>query len=55
MRGLRLDPLTHDLDVANITIDGEEATYQEIKTRLLSSGASRSRTGPRAFRGFRRS
>lgn len=35
MRGLRLDPLTHDLDVANITIDGEEATYQEIKTRLL--------------------
>lgn len=35
MRGLRLDPLTHDLDLDDLTIDGEEATYQEIKTRLL--------------------
>ena len=35
MRGLRLDPLTHDLVVGSLTIDGEEATDQEIKTRLL--------------------
>ena len=39
MRGLRLDPLTHDLDVAAdgsiTTVDGDAATAQEIRTRLL--------------------
>lgn len=39
MRGVKLDPLTHDLrlDAAGRleTIDGDEATAQEIRTRLL--------------------
>lgn len=39
MRGFALDPLTHDLklDAAGRleTLDGDAATYQEIKTRLL--------------------
>tara|TARA_R110000868_G_scaffold69705_1_gene204886 strand:- start:376 stop:759 length:384 start_codon:yes stop_codon:yes gene_type:complete len=39
MRGIRLDPLTHDLSLdagGRIeTIDGDEATAQEIRTRLL--------------------
>ena len=38
MRGLRLDPLTHDLAISAHrveTVEGDEATAQEIKTRIL--------------------
>jgi hypothetical protein len=39
MRGVKLDPLTHDLSLDAggrlETIDGDDATAQEIRTRLL--------------------